>query len=215
MVWLAKGAKNIFLPCLSPLQVWGSLGKAFTGKFIWLTISSCYSPIPLTLALIGRDGGLSTLCHSWGFICCSEDGIVWLLWHWHSLVSFELHKKYNNSGEQLSKWGAWKLNEIWKNLITAKFSYSSTVHVCNLLKQNNPKVFMDKKKPNKLCKRSTKTVSPWMANARPNAFFNKENLLLTSISSVVEHQIESIKRNPAIIADNSGTKWYSKDGELR
>ena len=65
---------------------------------------------------------------------------------------------------------------------------------------------MDKKKPNKLCKRGTKTVSPWMANARPNAFFNKENLLLTSISSVVEHQIESIKRNPAIIADNSGTK---------
>ena len=46
-------------------------------------------------------------------------------------------------------------------------------------------------------------------------FFNKENLLLTSISSVVEHQIESIKRNPAIVADNSGTKWYSKDGELR
>ena len=32
-------------------------------------ISSCYGPIPLTLRLIGRDGGLSTLCHSCGFSC--------------------------------------------------------------------------------------------------------------------------------------------------
>ena len=34
---------------------------------IWLTISSCYGSIPLTLGLIGRDGGLSTLCHSCRF----------------------------------------------------------------------------------------------------------------------------------------------------
>ena len=29
--------------------------------YIWLTISSCYGSIPLTLGLIGRDGGLSTV----------------------------------------------------------------------------------------------------------------------------------------------------------
>ena len=65
---------------------------AFTGKFvyIWVTISSCYGSIPLALGLIGRDGGLSTLCHSCGFACQqrvlktfpspgylhSEDGVV-------------------------------------------------------------------------------------------------------------------------------------------
>ena len=53
------------------LRRWGSLTMAFTGKFvyIWLTISSCYGSIPLTLGLIGRDGGLSTLCNSCGFAC--------------------------------------------------------------------------------------------------------------------------------------------------
>ena len=35
----------------------------------YITISSCYGSIPLTLGLIGRDGGLSTLCHSCGFAC--------------------------------------------------------------------------------------------------------------------------------------------------
>ena len=66
--------------------------------YIWRTISSCYGSIPLALGLIGRDGGLSTQCHSFwlafqervlktfpgpGYLC-SEDGIVWL---WHSLVN--------------------------------------------------------------------------------------------------------------------------------
>ena len=37
--------------------------------YMWLTISSCYGSIPLALGLIGRDGGLSTLCHSCGFAC--------------------------------------------------------------------------------------------------------------------------------------------------
>ena len=37
--------------------------------YIWLTISPCYGSIPLALGLIGRDGGLSTLCHSRGFAC--------------------------------------------------------------------------------------------------------------------------------------------------
>ena len=40
--------------------------------YIWLTISSCYGSIPLTLdlslGLIRRDGGLSTLCHSSRFV---------------------------------------------------------------------------------------------------------------------------------------------------
>ena len=65
--------------------------------YIWLNISSCYCSIPLALGLIGRDGGLGTLCHSCGFACqqrvlktfpgpgylLSEDGVVWLR---HSLV---------------------------------------------------------------------------------------------------------------------------------
>ena len=39
--------------------------------YIKLTISSCYGsiPIPLTLMLIGRDGGCSTLCQSCRFAC--------------------------------------------------------------------------------------------------------------------------------------------------
>ena len=32
-------------------------------------ISSCYSTIPLALVLIGKDGGLSTVCHSCRFTC--------------------------------------------------------------------------------------------------------------------------------------------------
>ena len=58
--------------------------------YIWLTISSCYVSIPLALGLIGRDGGLSTLCHSCRFAyqqrvlkmflgpgyLCSEDRVV-------------------------------------------------------------------------------------------------------------------------------------------
>ena len=58
--------------------------------YIWLTISSCYGSLPLALGLRGRDGGLSTLCHSCGFACqqrvlktflgpgylCSGDGLV-------------------------------------------------------------------------------------------------------------------------------------------
>ena len=64
--------------------------------YIWLTISSCYGSTPLSLVLIGKDGGLSTLCGSCGFArqervlktfpCSgylhSEDMLVWL---WHPL----------------------------------------------------------------------------------------------------------------------------------
>ena len=58
--------------------------------YIWLTISSCYGSIPLTLGLIGSDGGLRTLGYGCGFACQqrliktfhgtgylhSEDGVV-------------------------------------------------------------------------------------------------------------------------------------------
>ena len=45
---------------------------AFTGDFVYMAHgSSCYGSIPLTLRLLGRDGGLSTLvsCHSCEFAC--------------------------------------------------------------------------------------------------------------------------------------------------
>ena len=65
---------------------------------IWLPISSCYCSISLTLKLIGKDSGLSTLCHSCRFPCHqrvlktfpgpgylrSKYGVIWL---WHSLVN--------------------------------------------------------------------------------------------------------------------------------
>ena len=83
------------------------------GKFvcIWhiygspFHLSSCYGSIPLTLGLIGRNGGLSTLCHGCEFACQqrvlktgpspgplalaissprTEDEVVWL---WHLLVN--------------------------------------------------------------------------------------------------------------------------------
>ena len=66
--------------------------------YIWLTISSCYSSIPLVFGLIVRDADLSTLCHSWDFFDQHrllktfpgpgyipwEDGVVWLS---HPLVN--------------------------------------------------------------------------------------------------------------------------------
>ena len=76
----AEGAKNVSWPWLSFLRGLGSLTMSLTGKFvyIWLTISSCCGSIPLTLdlglGLIGRDGGLSTLCHSLGFAC--QQGVL-------------------------------------------------------------------------------------------------------------------------------------------
>ena len=79
--------------------VW--LWYSMVSLYIWLTISSCYGSIPLTLGLIRKDNGLSTLCHSCGFVCqqrvlktfpcpgylCSEDGVVLL---WHLLVNLYL-----------------------------------------------------------------------------------------------------------------------------
>ena len=66
--------------------------------YIYFTISFCYDSISLTLVLIGRDDGLSTLCQSYRFASqqrvlkmfpgpsylCLEDGVVW---QWHLLVN--------------------------------------------------------------------------------------------------------------------------------
>ena len=55
-------AKNVFWSWLSPLRGWGSLTMTFTGKFVYM--AHHFISILLTLGLIGRDGGLNTLCHS-------------------------------------------------------------------------------------------------------------------------------------------------------
>ena len=47
--------------------VW--LWHVLVNFYMWLTISFCYGSIPLTLGLIGKDSGLSTLCHSCRFAC--------------------------------------------------------------------------------------------------------------------------------------------------
>ena len=79
--------------------VW--LWHPLVNLYIWLTISSCSGSIALALVLIGKDGGLSTLCHSWGLACQqkvlktfpgsgylhSQNGVVWL---WHRLVNLYL-----------------------------------------------------------------------------------------------------------------------------
>ena len=56
---------------------------AVTCKFlhIWRTISSCYGSIHMTLGLIGRDGGLSTLV-SWLRVCLSAEGAKNVSWPW-------------------------------------------------------------------------------------------------------------------------------------
>ena len=65
--FVAEGAKNVSWPWLSLLRGQGSMNMASTGNLnIWLTILSCYGSIPFTLGLIGRNGGLSSLCHSCG-----------------------------------------------------------------------------------------------------------------------------------------------------
>ena len=47
--------------------VW--LCHSLVNLYLWLTISSYYSSILLTLGLIGKDGVLRTPCHSCGFLC--------------------------------------------------------------------------------------------------------------------------------------------------
>ena len=65
-----EGAKNVSWSWLSLLRGWCSLTMEFTGRFVYikLTISSCYDSVSLTLVLIERYDGLSTLCHSCGLV---------------------------------------------------------------------------------------------------------------------------------------------------
>ena len=79
---------------IQDLFIWQVL-RDYTYHFILLRLN----PFDLSLKLIGRDGGLSTLCHSCGFACQqrvlktfpgpgylhSKDGVVWLC---HSLAIF-------------------------------------------------------------------------------------------------------------------------------
>ena len=63
--------------------VW--LWHLLVNLYIWLIISSCYHSILLTLGLIGRDGGLRTLCHSCGWrVCLSPEGAKNVSWSWLS-----------------------------------------------------------------------------------------------------------------------------------
>ena len=78
--------------------VW--LWHLLVNLYIWPTISSCHGSTPLTLGLIGKDGSLSTLCHSFGFACQqrllktfhgpgylhSKNGVVW-----HFLVNLHIY----------------------------------------------------------------------------------------------------------------------------
>ena len=75
--------------------VW--LWLSLVNLYILLTVLSWYWSITLTLGLIWKDGGWSTLDHSWGFACqqrmlksfldlaylCSKHGVAWL---WHDLL---------------------------------------------------------------------------------------------------------------------------------
>ena len=93
------------------VSLWHPLGNLYTS----LNISYCYGSIPLPLGLIGRDGGLSTLCHSCGFACQqrvlktfpgpgylhSEDGVVWL---WHSLVNLYIYRSPFHLATAQSLW---------------------------------------------------------------------------------------------------------------
>ena len=89
-------------PCYFPWEDgvdW--LSHPLVNLYVWINISPCYGSIPLGLGLIGRGGGLSTLCHSCGLAFQQrtvktfpgsgylhpEDGVVWL---WHPLVHLNL-----------------------------------------------------------------------------------------------------------------------------
>ena len=68
-VWLwAEGAKNVSWPLLSPLRGFYSLTMAFTDKFVYIAHHFILlQHMPLGLVLIGREGGLRTLCHGCRF----------------------------------------------------------------------------------------------------------------------------------------------------
>ena len=57
----------------------------FVNLYICLTISSCYGSIPLTIVLMGRDGGWSTLVSQF-LDCLSAEGDKNVSWPWLSLL---------------------------------------------------------------------------------------------------------------------------------
>ena len=68
--WLQRVLKafaGLAYLCSQEGLVW--LWHLLINLYIWLTISCCYGSIPLAIGMIGRDGGLSNLCHSCGFAC--------------------------------------------------------------------------------------------------------------------------------------------------
>ena len=78
--------------------------------YIMLTISSCYGSISLTLGLIGRDVGLSTLFHSCGFACQQRvPNLLVLIYKFTG----KLYMVFNIEGffeVAIESWPAWDLN---------------------------------------------------------------------------------------------------------
>ena len=108
---LLKAFPGLGCLCSEDWVVW--LWQLHVTWYISVTISSCYGSFPLTLELIGRDGGLCTLCHCCGFACqqglvktfpcpgyqCSKDGVVWL---WHLLVNLYISLTISTSYGSIS-----------------------------------------------------------------------------------------------------------------
>ena len=88
---------------LKDAVIW--IGHLLVNFYIWLTISSCLSSIPLALGLIKKNGGLRILCHSRSFDyrqrmvkilfgpgdLLSKDAVVW---PWHLLVNLYIWLTY-------------------------------------------------------------------------------------------------------------------------
>ena len=98
---------------------------------ILLTIWSCHSSIPSALGLIGRDGGLSPLCHTCGFVCPqsalktfhshgyihSKDGVVW---PWQSLVNMYIWLTILSCYSSVTL----ALGLIWRDVILSALGHS-------------------------------------------------------------------------------------------
>ena len=118
------------------------------------TISSCYSSIPLTLGLIRRDGGLSTLCHGCGFASQqrvlktfpspgylrSEDGVVWLtLGNWLfgavKLTNSPDPDKYGYGGYGIGSDARWQFlcwnDEFCQHVAIFRLNISSSMYFDN------------------------------------------------------------------------------------
>ena len=110
--------------------------------YIWLTISSCYDSIPLALGLIGRDGGLSTLCHSCRFAC--QQRVLKMFpgpGYLHPKIGWQFDISTKTLKYIIPFFTYWyspdKMNKKWKEYIPSTFG-----RVLNILSQKeNPKIF--------------------------------------------------------------------------